>query len=44
MIQSNQISGPALECMKTKQDWKDLGITVFGDIIIIVSSIKNNSK
>ena len=40
MIKSNIISGAALKTMETREDWKELGITIFGDIQILVSSVQ----
>ena len=40
MIKSNFISGVALRFMKTREDWTELGITVFGDQQILVSSVQ----
>lgn len=32
LVKSNHLNGLALESMKEKEDWKELGVTVFGDV------------
>ena len=39
IIKSNHINGEVLKTMKTKEDWKEIGINVFGDIRLLVTSV-----
>jgi hypothetical protein len=39
LIKDAHITGKALRTMKTKDDWKELGITVFGDVRALSSGV-----
>ena len=40
IIKSNNVNGIVLKTMKTKDDWKELGINLFGDLRILVTSVE----
>lgn len=40
LIKSNHLTGLALETMKDKEDWKDLGVSVFGDIRALSAAVQ----
>ena len=44
LIKSNFISGVALKTMITREDWKELGIAIFGDQQILINSVKTLFK
>lgn len=35
MIKMGNVNGEVLQTMKTKEDWKELGVSVFGDLRIL---------
>ncbi len=38
ILQSNDVNGKVLQTMKTKEDWRELGIVSFGDLRIIANA------
>jgi len=40
LIKDENINGKVLKTMKTKEDWKELGITKFGDLRLLVSGVE----
>jgi hypothetical protein len=39
VIKDNDINGEVLLLMKTKEDWKEVGVTSFGDVRLLISKI-----
>lgn len=40
LIKTNHVTGLALESMKDKDDWKDLGVSVFGDYRALAMAVQ----
>lgn len=38
LIKSGNVNGKVLKTMKTKEDWKELGVNVFGDLRILTQA------
>ncbi len=41
MIRENNINGEVLLSMKSKEDWKDAGVSNFGDLRMLVKKVAN---
>lgn len=37
----NNLGGVALSTMTTKDDWKDFGVSIFGDLRILPAQVNN---
>jgi len=44
LIRSNNVIGKVLKTMKSKEDWKELGVSLFGDLRILSSSTEKLFK